>query len=51
MEAQREIEKLKADKEERRGLRKKKTLQKAKQQAGIATDSEDEFQPRENPTV
>ena len=51
MESQREIEKLKAEKEGRRELRKKIKLQKAKQQAGIETDSEDEFQPRETPTV
>ena len=41
----------KADKEERRAQRKKKALQKANQKAGIPTDSEDEFQPRDNPSV
>ena len=41
----------KADKEERRAQRKKKALQKANQKAGIATDSEDDFQPRDNPSV
>ena len=51
VESQREIEKLKAEKEGRRELRKKIKLQKAKQQAGIETNSEDEFQPRETPTV
>ena len=51
METQREMEKLKADKEECRTHRKKKANQKSKQDAGIATDSEDEFQPRANPTV
>ena len=51
MESQREIEKLKAENEGRRELRKKIKLQKAKQQAGVETNSEDEFQPRETPTV
>jgi hypothetical protein len=51
VEAQREMEREKADKEERRKLRKKKKSQKDKQDAGIATDSEDEFQERENATV
>lgn len=45
------MEKKKADKEERRTNRKKKTLQKAKQDAGIPTDSEDEFTARAAPTV
>ena len=51
VESQREIEKLKAEKEDRCELRKKIKLQKAKQQAGIETNSEDEFQPMETPTV
>lgn len=51
MEAQRELENLKAKKEQRRAMRKKKTVQKAKQQAGIELGSEDEFEPRENPSV
>jgi len=42
---------LKADKEEGRAIRKKKALQKANQQAGIGTDSENEFEPRANPLV
>ena len=49
--AQREKEQLKADKEQRQALCKKKTLQKSNQQAGIATDSDDEFEARANPMV
>ena len=50
-EAEREMAKLKAEKEERRAIRKKKAAQKANQQAGIGTDSEDKFEPRANPLV
>lgn len=49
--AQREDAMLKAEQEECCALRKKKANQKAKQQAGIETGSEDEFQPRANPSV
>jgi hypothetical protein len=45
VEAQREKAKLKADKEEHRANRKKKAVQKAKQQAGIETGSDDDFEP------
>jgi hypothetical protein len=48
---QRAAAKAKAEAEERRALRKKKALQKANQQAGIETGSNDEFQPRANPSV
>ena len=51
MEAQRELEKSKADKEQRRAMRKKKVVQKAKQQAGVETGSEDEFEAQANPSV
>jgi hypothetical protein len=51
VDAQREEALLKAEQEERRALRKKKAIQKANQQAGIETGSEDEFQPRDNPSV
>ena len=51
VEAQREMEKMKADKEECRAIHKKKAVQKANQQAGKETDSEDEFEPRANPLV
>ena len=51
VEAQREAAKLKAEQEERRALRQKKALQKANQQAGIEPGSEEEFQPRANPSV
>ena len=50
-ELERERAKMKADKEERRAIRKKKAIQKANQQAGIGTDSDDEFEPRANPSV
>ena len=50
-EAQRELERMKADKEERQAHRKKKALQKSNQQAGIETDNDDDFEPRANPTV
>ena len=43
--------KKKAEKEQRRAARKRKAAQKANQQAGIPTDSEDEFEPREDPRV
>ena len=43
--------KLKADKEERSAIRRKKAVQKANQQAGIGTGSEDDFEPRDNPLV
>ena len=51
VEAQQEMAQKKTDKEECRAQRKKKALQKANQKAGIATDSEDDFQPRDNPSV
>ena len=51
VEAQEESARLKAEKEERRAVRQKKAHQKAKQQAGIGSDSDDEFQPRANPLV
>ena len=47
--AQREAERLKAEIEERRALRKKKALQKANEKAGKETDSEHEIEPRANP--
>lgn len=50
VEAEREAAEQKAAKEERRGIRQKKALQKANQQAGIS-DSDDEFEQRANPTV
>jgi hypothetical protein len=43
--------KLKVNKEERRTIRNKKAVQKAKQQAGMPTDSEDEFEAWANPVV
>ena len=51
VEAQHESARLKAEKEERRAIRQKKAHQKAKQQAGIGSDSDDEFEPRDNPLV
>jgi hypothetical protein len=51
VDAQRAAAKAKAEAEERRALRKKKALQKANQQAGKETGSEDDFQPRANPSV
>jgi hypothetical protein len=51
VEAQQEAAKLKADKEKRSKIRKKKAVQKANQDAGIATGSDDEFEARPNPTV
>jgi hypothetical protein len=50
-EAEREKEKRKADKEERHTIRKKMVIQKAKQQAGMPTDSEDDFEERPKPVV
>ena len=50
-EAQQELEQQKADKEECREICKKKALQKANQQAGISTNSEEDFQPQANPSV
>jgi hypothetical protein len=43
--------KTKADKDERHAYRKKKAVQKANQQAGLETDSDDEFEPRANTLV
>ena len=43
--------KKKADKEERRVICKKKAVQKANQQAGLSSASDDEFEPRANPLV
>ena len=43
--------KKKAEKEQRRAARKRKAAQKANQQAGIPTDSKDDFAPRDNPMV
>ena len=51
VEAQQELEQQKANKEECREICKKKALQKANQQAGIATDSKEDFQPWANPSV
>jgi hypothetical protein len=51
VETQKESAKSKAEKEERRILRQKKAHQKAKQQAGLASDSEDVFEPRANALV
>jgi hypothetical protein len=51
VDAQREVARLKAAKEEQREVRKKRALQKANQQAGIEPNSEDEFQVRPNPSV
>ena len=51
VEAQRELAKLKADKEERRAIRKKKAIQKANQQAEIETGSDNDFEPRADPLV
>ena len=51
VEDQRELTRLKAEKEERRALRKKKALQKANQHAGIEIGSDDEFEQRANPSV
>jgi hypothetical protein len=42
---------LKAEKEERGAIRKKKAVQKANQQAGLGSDSDDEFEQRANPIV
>ena len=41
----------KAEKEQCCVARKKKAAQKANQQAGIPTDTEDEFEPWDNPLV
>jgi hypothetical protein len=43
--------KKKAEKEERRAIRKKKAVQKANQQAGLSSGSDDEFEPRANVMV
>ena len=43
--------KLKANKEERHTHHEKRALQKANQQAGIESSSEDVFERRTNPTV
>lgn len=43
--------KKKADKDERRAKRKKRAAQKANQRAGMESDSEDEFEARDNPLV
>ena len=43
--------KKKADKDERRAKHKKRAAQKANQQAGMESDSEDEFEERDNPLV
>ena len=43
--------KLKANKEEHCTHREKRALQKANQQAGIESSSEDVFERRTNPTV
>jgi hypothetical protein len=51
VEEQREMAKLKADKEERRAIRKKKAIQKANQQADMDPGSDDDFEPRANPLV
>lgn len=40
--------KKKAEKEEHRAIRKKKAVQKANQQAGLSSGSDDEFEPRAN---
>ena len=42
---------MKAEKEECRALHQKKALQKAKNQAGLPSDSEDDLQPQDNPVV
>ena len=42
---------MKADKDERRAIRKKKAVQKANQQAGLSSESGDEFKPCVNPSV
>ena len=46
-----EVDLLKAQKEERRALREKKALQKAKQQANLPSDGEGEYVARPTPTV
>jgi hypothetical protein len=51
VEAQQEAASLKAEKEKRRELRQKKAQQKANQEAGLATDSDDEFEARPNPAL
>ena len=51
VEAQREKQKLKVDKEERRAIRNKNAVQKANQQAGIEAGSDGDFEPRDNPSV
>jgi hypothetical protein len=48
---QQEADLLKAQKEARRALRKKKELQKAKQSANVPSDGEGEYTPRPIPTV
>ena len=50
-EAKREVEILKAEVEERQAVCKKKALQRANEKAGKETESEDEFEPRANPTA
>jgi hypothetical protein len=51
VEAQQEAASLKAEKEKRCELRQKKAQQKTNQEAGLATDSDDEFEARPNPDV
>lgn len=51
VEDKQEAEKLKADKEERIALRKKKALQKVNQQTGNRPATDDEYEPRANPLV
>lgn len=51
VEDKQEAEKLKADKEERIALRKKKALQKVNQQTGNGPATDDEYEPRANPLV
>jgi hypothetical protein len=48
---QQEADLLKAQKEARRALRKKKELQKANQMANLPSDGEGEYLPRPIPTV